>query len=268
MIDTGVAFPMKATSLMYHDVVEGDDPDSSGFPGGAAALYKLPRAAFERHLEAIAAAGGRPQVAAAEGWGSGQPLFLTFDDGGVSASNVIAPLLEKYQWRGHFFMTTDCIGRQGFLTAEQLRELAREGHVIGTHSSSHPTVMSALSRSELLREWSSSRARLEDILGARVEVASVPGGYYSATVGEAAAEAGIRILFYSHPTVQAHRVGGCWVLGRYYLQRHMSAETAAGFAVSRWAPRFRQAFLWNCKKAAKTVAGGAYLKLWRMLLER
>jgi ribosomal protein L37AE/L43A len=26
--------------------------------------------------------------------------------------------------------------------------------------------------------------------------------------------------------------------------------------------------LWNCKKAAKTVAGGAYLKLWRTLLER
>jgi len=259
---------MKATSLMYHDVFEGDDPDSTGFPGGAAALYKLPRAAFERHLEAIAAAGGRPQVAGAEGWNSGQPLFLTFDDGGVSASTVIAPLLEKYQWRGHFFMTTNWIGRPGFLSTDQLRELARQGHVIGTHSSSHATVMSALSRSELLEEWSSSRARLEDILGARVEVASVPGGYYSAAVGETAAEAGIRILFYSHPTIQAHRVAGCWVLGRYYLQRHMSAQTAAGFAVSRWAPRYRQALLWNCKKAAKTVAGGAYLKLWRTLLER
>jgi peptidoglycan/xylan/chitin deacetylase (PgdA/CDA1 family) len=259
---------MKATSLMYHDVVEEGDPDSSGFPGGAAALYKLPRAAFERHLKAIAAAGGYPQAAAAGGWDSGQPLFLTFDDGGVSASTVIAPLLEKYQWRGHFFMTTNCIGRPGFLTADQLRNLARQGHVIGTHSTSHPTVMSSLTRSELLAEWSSSRARLEDILGARVEAASVPGGYYSAAVGETAAEAGIRMLFYSQPTVQAHRVAGCWVLGRYYLQRHMSAETAAGLAVSRWAPRFRQALLWNCKKAAKSVAGGAYLKLWRTLLER
>src|SRR4029077_110697 len=197
---------MKATSLMYHDVFEGDDPDSTGFPGGAAALYKLPRAAFERQLEAIAAAGGRPQVAGAGGWDSGQPLFLTFDDGGVSASTVIAPLLEKYQWHGHFFMTTNWIGRPGFLSTDQLRELARQGHAIGTHSSSHPTVMSALSRSELLEEWSSSRARLEDILGARVEVASVPGGYYSAAVGETAAEAGIRIFVYSHPTIQAHRV--------------------------------------------------------------
>ena len=143
---------MKATSLMYHDVVEGEDPDSSGFPGGAAALYKLPRTAFERHLEAIAAAGGRPQVAAVEGWDSGQSLFLTFDDGGVSASNVIAPLLDKYQWRGHFFMTTNWIGRPGFLSADQLRELARRGHVIGTHSSSHPTRMSDLSRMRLWLE--------------------------------------------------------------------------------------------------------------------
>src|SRR5258705_5763394 len=132
MIDTGLAFPMKATSLMYHDVVE-DDPDSSGFPGGAAALYKLPRAAFERHLEAIAAEGARPQVATGEGWDSGQRLFLTFDDGGVSASSVIAPLLDQYQWRGHFFMTTNCIGRPGFLTADQLPQLARPCHVICTH---------------------------------------------------------------------------------------------------------------------------------------
>jgi peptidoglycan/xylan/chitin deacetylase (PgdA/CDA1 family) len=253
---------------MYHDVVEGDNPDSSGFPGAAAALYKLTRPVFEGHLKAIAAAGARPQAAAAKGWDSGQSLFLTFDDGGVSAFDVIAPLLQKYQWPGHFFMTTQCIGRTGFLATDQLRELASQGHVIGTHSSTHPTRMSGLSRSELLEEWSSSRRRLEDILGGPVEVASVPGGYYSTAVGETAAEAGIRILFCSQPTVQAHRVASCWLLGRYHLQRQMSAETAAGFAVSRWAPRFRQAMLWKFKQAAKSVAGDAYLKLWRTLLER
>jgi peptidoglycan/xylan/chitin deacetylase (PgdA/CDA1 family) len=253
---------------MYHDVVEDDDPDSSGFPGGAAALYKLTRPVFKEHLEAIRATGARPQAAAAEGWNSGQPLLLTFDDGGVSASNVIAPLLEKYQWPGHFFMTTQYIGRRGFLDAAQLRELASQGHVIGTHSSTHPTRMSKLSRSELLEEWSSSRRRLEDILGGPVKIASVPGGYYSKAVGETAAEAGIRMLFCSQPTVEAQRVAGCWVLGRYYLQRQMSAQTAAGFAVSRWAPCFRQAILWKFKQAAKSVAGDAYLKLWRTLLER
>jgi hypothetical protein len=76
------------------------------------------------------------------------------------------------------------------------------------------------------------------------------------------------MLFCSQPTVEAQRVAGCWLLGRYYLQRQMSAETAAGFAVSRWAPRFRQAILWKFKQAAKSVAGDAYLKLWRTLLER
>jgi len=252
---------------MYHDVVEGD-VELSGFRGGAAALYKLSRTAFKSHLEAIEAVGGRPQVAIPERWESGQPLFLTFDDGGVSAWDVIAPLLEEHGWRGHFFMTTNYIGQPGFLSADQLRDLARRGHIIGSHSASHPTRMAILSRSDLLEEWTSSRARLEEILGAPVQAASVPGGYYSTVVGETAAEAGFQMLFNSEPTVSLSRVSGCWVLGRYHLQRNMTARVAAGFAAARWAPRLTQALAWNCRKAAKKVAGDAYLKLWRNMLEQ
>jgi hypothetical protein len=128
--------------------------------------------------------------------------------------------------------------------------------------------MSKLSRHDLIQEWTRSRTCLEEILEAPVEVASVPGGYYSALVGETAAEAGFSILFNSEPTVDLHRVSGCWVLGRYYLQRHMPARLAAGFAAAKWAPRAAQALVWNTKKVAKQVAGDAYLKLWRNMLEQ
>jgi peptidoglycan/xylan/chitin deacetylase (PgdA/CDA1 family) len=253
---------------MYHDVVKGDNADVSGFPGGPAALYKLSLPLFQQHLKAIAAVGQTPQTVSASHEPSGTPLFLTFDDGGVSAADVIAPLLEERGWRAHFFMTTDYIGHPGFLTSQQLRDLAARGHIIGSHSASHPVPMSGLKRSELLTEWSTSRARLEDILGAPVETASVPGGHYSREVGETAAAAGYRVLFCSEPTARVNRVAGCWLLGRYYLQRGMSASTAAGFAAGHWGPCLRQTLLWNAKKAAKMVAGKPYLKLRRMLLEQ
>jgi len=253
---------------MYHDVVAGDDADLSGFPGAAAAIYKLPYALFERHLEAIAAAGPAPRIVSAIDWPAQTPLFLTFDDGGISAAEVIAPLLERRGWRGHFFMATDYIGRPGFLSRGQLRDLASQGHLIGSHSVSHPTRMSHLTRSELLLEWTSSRRCLEDILGTPVETASVPGGYYSDAVGETAAEAGYRVLFCSEPTSRVHRVAGCLLLGRYYVQQSTNESTAAGFAAGRWGPCLRQALVWNVKRGAKAVAGGPYLKLRRMLLEQ
>src|SRR4051812_23698238 len=157
---------MRAHSIMYHDVVENGDFESSGFPGEGAHVYKLRRQDFERHLDAIAAA-------------TKDPVLLTFDDGGVSFHTPIASLLEQRGWRGHFFVTTDRIGTPGFLTEQQLRDLHARGHVIGSHSCSHPTRMAALTRSDLDGEWRQSVARLSQILSSEITTASVPGGYYS-----------------------------------------------------------------------------------------
>src|SRR5437879_513325 len=117
---------------MYHDVVEDGNYASSGFPGEGADLYKLGRREFARHLEAIRAAIGSREVC------------LTFDDGGVSAYERVAGMIEQFDWRGYFFVTTDWIGRPGFLNAAQICELDRRGHVMGSHSCSHPTRMACI----------------------------------------------------------------------------------------------------------------------------
>lgn len=46
---------MKAACLLYHDVVENADWESSGFIGPGTARYKLNRRDFESHLACIAA---------------------------------------------------------------------------------------------------------------------------------------------------------------------------------------------------------------------
>src|SRR5437867_8744422 len=127
---------------MYHDVVPEGEDDASGFPGPGAAVYKLHRGEFEKHIAAIHAAGCVVESLDGLGnWGQRRPLFLTFDDGGVSAVSPIADVLEGFGWRGHFFVTTGCIGQPAFLSTEQIRDLRKRGHVIGSHSCSHPTRM-------------------------------------------------------------------------------------------------------------------------------
>jgi peptidoglycan/xylan/chitin deacetylase (PgdA/CDA1 family) len=246
---------VKKLSIMYHDVVENGNYAASGFPGEGADIYKLGRKEFARQLEAIRAAGGGE-------------VLLTFDDGGVSAYDPIAGMLEQYGWRGYFFITTDWIGRPGFLNAEQIRELDQRGHVIGSHSCSHPTRMAREPWERLVAEWKGSTDRLATIIGHRVTVASVPGGYYSRRVAMAAAEAGIETLFTSEPTAAMHTVNGCRVLGRYVIMQGMGPEWAAGFATGKLVPRLRQALLWNAKRAAKAVGGGAYLRVREAILRR
>src|SRR5215831_16345078 len=99
---------MKCISIMYHDVVEGSDWNTSGFATPEAALYKLNRSEFSRHLDAIAraVAGGPVHIdTLPEATSSRVPLLLTFDDGGVTAVTHIAGELERMGWRGHFFIT-------------------------------------------------------------------------------------------------------------------------------------------------------------------
>jgi peptidoglycan/xylan/chitin deacetylase (PgdA/CDA1 family) len=248
---------------LYHDVVEDGRGSSSGFDGGDAAIYKLTRTAFLAHIDRLATLGRPPDLAdlaEAPSW------TITFDDGGSSALDVIAPALERKGWRGHFFMTTGWIGAAGFLSADGLRELSARGHVIGSHSVRHPLAMSSLSRDELRREWKESVETLADVLGRHPAVASIPGGAYSSTVAETAGEAGIRVLFTSEPTDRPWRVGRVLCLGRYTLWRGMTPEAALEFAEGRGMGRVRQRMAWEAKKFLKRVSGPSYRALRRRLL--
>ena len=122
--------------------------------------------------------------------------MLTFDDGAASAVEA-AEQLARRSWPGHFFIATDLVGSPGFLGWDDVCGLGRAGHVIGSHSCSHPDRMAACSGEQLLDEWSRSAGVLAEALGRPVSTASVPGGLYSSSVGRAAAAAGFTTLFTS-----------------------------------------------------------------------
>ena len=261
---------MRVIALEYHDVVRADARDASGFPGRAATSYKLLVADFENHLRAVSeAVTDRPTVHDLRSDGRGEvPVLLTFDDGGASAYTEIADRLEAHGWRGHFFVATDYIGHPAFLSSVQIASLRRRGHVIGSHSCSHPLMMARCSWPQLLREWAESVRMLEDVIGEPITVASVPGGSVSKQVVEAAANAGIRTLFTSRPAMRGDEVAGCTVLGRFTLRSNSSPASAARLASGQLGPRVGQWTLWMTKSIVKRFAGPLYGPLWRRTIDR
>lgn len=250
---------MKAVTFMYHDIVAEGAADSSGFAGEAADDYKLSVESFEQHLAAIAAAAlASPAVVTEEC--TARATYITFDDGGRGSYRNAAPALERRNWRGHFLIATDYINQPPFLSAEEIRDLHRRGHIIGSHSASHPLRMARCSRTELRSEWTRSIERLSDIIGAAVTVASVPGGMYSAVVAEEAQNAGIRYLFNSEPVTSPRKLGSCTVLGRFTVKRGTSAVYVRSLARADRVARLREFAWWNFRKSAKALGGELY---WR-----
>jgi peptidoglycan/xylan/chitin deacetylase (PgdA/CDA1 family) len=261
---------MRAISIGYHDIVDkGQRPPNDGSRHDG--RYKLDQEHFRAHLESIDSTSSRSSVGTIDGarqWQGEVPRFLTFDDGALSSYTCVAGELEKRGWRGHFFVTTDWIGRPGFMDAQQIRALHARGHVIGSHTCSHPARMSKLSWTQLLKEWKESCAILSGILNEPVVTASVADGYYSRMVGRAAAEAGIQVLFTSEPSAQVADVNGCLILGRYSIQSHTPAGVSGAIAAGDIWPRWRQSISWQAKKPVKSLAGESYFTIRKLLISR
>lgn len=245
---------MRAISLCYHDVV---DPLAPPDWARGDSHYTLSRGAFRTHLQWLTeeASTHLTTVDDPSCWRRDPPLFLTFDDGARCAHASIADELELRGWRGHFFIVTSWIGRRGFLSPSQITDLRRRGHVIGTHSVSHPDPMRNLSWPDLLREWSDSRSLLEDLLGMEVRVGSLPGGAYSRRVAEAAAESGLNILFTSAPRMTLGSAGKCLLLGRYTLRSYTRPGRVAAVVAGSALEWGRAACAWYATGLAQAALG-------------
>jgi peptidoglycan/xylan/chitin deacetylase (PgdA/CDA1 family) len=217
--------------LMYHEVT--DDPATSGFQRPSARQYTHTRAAFRDHLDRIATRALTPRLVIELDFDrSGRHLLLTFDDGGKSALGV-AEELARRGWLAHFFIVTSRIGERTFVDPVEIRWLRSCGHVIGSHSHTHPDIFRDQPRGRMLGEWCDSAAILEDILGEPCLAASVPGGDLSSFVLDTASEAGFRYLFTSEPWFTPQRLGDCWIIGRVCLKAGMAPHAIEELATFR-----------------------------------
>jgi peptidoglycan/xylan/chitin deacetylase (PgdA/CDA1 family) len=191
---------------MYHEVHDGAAP-AHGVPAGAA-RYHVPKDRFREQLRVLRSLGARTttvgEFAAGRAATEGDSVMLTFDDGWEgSLSNGVQCLLDAGM-SATFFVTRDFVGKRHFAGPSLLREAHAAGVELGTHGATH-RFLSTLPRREIETELASSKAFLEDLLGAPVETASVPGGAWSPLVGAVARECGYAALCTSRPGLNGRR---------------------------------------------------------------
>ena len=229
--------------LMYHDIVTKTDK-SSGFQNESAFQYKVEVYAFEEQVKAL----------------HGMDVVFTFDDGGESFLTKAAPILEKYGFKGVFFISTKYIGTSGFLTVDQVKELAGRGHVIGSHSHTHPEIFTKLSEGEIHEEWRRSYEILKDILGKKDLPMSIPNGYASKTIMEEAIMCGFTDIYTSQPTTKTKLFQKHKVIGRYVVQDNMTTNDVLRIVNSK-GYRLKMYLKWHLLNIVKGVLGESYDKL-------
>ena len=142
---------------------------------------------FEDQLRAMTDAGYTFLFADSFGGCATKSVILTFDDGYEDNYTNMFPLLKKYNARATVFMITDKIDKPGYLTSDQIREMADSGLVrFGSHTVSHSDLRS-LGGDRLRRELSDSKQIIENLTGQKVNCVCYPaGGYSAAALAEAA----------------------------------------------------------------------------------
>lgn len=69
-----------------------------------------------------------------------KPVMLTFDDTSEEHYTIAAREMEQYGFKGTFFIMTVSIGRPGYMSKEQIKELSDKGHTIASHTYDHHNV--------------------------------------------------------------------------------------------------------------------------------
>lgn len=112
-----------------------------------------------------------------------------FDDG-FAFDLVIAEMLEKYGLRGTFYIVVDWVDKEGFLTWEQIKDLYKRGHKIGSHTVTHPQDLKVLYEQDLHYEIQNSKDMIEIVVGENISRFCYPRGRYDDRVKSFVAQAG------------------------------------------------------------------------------
>lgn len=242
---------MKQITLMYHDVYS-KHVEESGFNTPGAIHYKISEDTFIKHIKAISNYCTHNGI-------NKDDIVFTFDDGGISFYTIIAPILEKYGWRGYFFISTKYIGTEGFLNVEQIKELSRRGHIIGSHSHHH-RILTEFPNNEVENELNTSAKILSDILGKSIDTISIPNGEYCKEILNIAYKNGLQTIYTSNPTTLIKRIENIKLVGRYAIIYNTKAEDVIRI-LSSSVHRFRMKFKYQILQVVKQLLGTYYSKI-------
>lgn len=189
--------------LLYHHIApSGHLPRDAERAQAEGWRFTHSPAAFEWQLRELARRGHRflslPDLLTELGQPGGErpnSVAVTFDDGWIDNFEFALPILKNLGVSATFFVTTAHLRLPrpdgSRMAAGQLRDLAAQGFTVGSHTRNHPDLTS-LSVAQAREELAGSKADLEQVLGAPIDLLAYPGGGFNARVVELARETGYR----------------------------------------------------------------------------
>lgn len=143
---------------------------------------------FEAHLTALNEAGYTYLFADEYEKSSEKTVVITFDDGYEDNYTDMFPILKRCGGKATVFVIVDSIGKPGYLSEEQMREMAESGCVrFGSHTVSHPR-LTELDEDEIRAEFAMSKERITEITGVECDSVAYPFGDCDGRVKEIAKE--------------------------------------------------------------------------------
>jgi peptidoglycan/xylan/chitin deacetylase (PgdA/CDA1 family) len=221
--------------LMYHELEILGRPLCQSEPGYA--RYVLLDSDFRAQMDYLKGLGWQGlSVGQALQFPEGRNVTITFDDGCETDLLAAAPILQQAGFNATFFITVGRLGKPGYLSKAQLKELS-EGFQIGSHSMTH-AYLTDLDENGLRHEICDSKLQLEQIIGKPVDHFSCPGGRCDQQVVAVARAAGYKTLATSR--IQANsRKTDLFALGRVAILRGIPLTTFAALCAGRSLSRMR-----------------------------
>lgn len=179
---------------------------------------------------------------------------ITFDDGCETDLLLAAPILHELNFRATFYVAAGFVGKAGYLTARQLRELSSLGFEIGCHSMTH-AYLSDLDDAGLRREIVDSKIQLEQLIGKPVEHFSCPGGRYNRHTVAIVRDEGYRTMTTSNSFTNSSATD-YFQLGRVPVMRETTLRNFESYCHGRGLLRLR--LRESLRQTAKHLLGNTF----------
>ncbi|QJB36947.1 polysaccharide deacetylase family protein [Chitinophaga oryzae] len=119
-------------------------------------------------------------------------VMITFDDSHDVHYSIAAPLLQRYHFKGVFFVMTVTLNKPHYLSSANIKALSDEGHTVASHTWDHP-------RPDGYQDWDKElllpRRQLEKITGRPVWYIAYPFGAYNDSIIAHVKQAGYKAAF-------------------------------------------------------------------------
>jgi len=254
----------KRVFLMYHELEIPGRALCQSEPGYL--RYVVTRDDFRNQVNLIHADGWRAvNVSDSFSQPESPAVVITFDDGCETDLLCAAQLLKEANFGATFYITVGFLGKPGYLSASQLRQLSDQDFEIGCHSWTHP-YLTDLDLKELRYEIGDAKTRLEEITGRKVNHFSCPGGRWDSRAVKVAQESSYLTFATSRAYANLPSTNP-FALGRVPVMRGTQLKTFA--AICRGHGLKQMSLLSTARETARNLLGNsAYDRIRAVMLHR